>query len=330
VPEPGPGEVLIRVHAVGVNGWDVRARAGLTPAIPGRPGMSLPFQPGREAAGVIAAVGEGVQAFKPGDRAAVMPSPSCGRCHYCAKRATNLCIARELPGHSAPGTSAEYVVAAADAVLPVPDTVDDIQASTILWAYGTALHMVRVGDIRVGDAVVVTAASSAMGIACIQVARLAGAGLVIGLTRSPAKHQAILDSGADAVFDHQDPETANKIRGMARAIGADLVLDNYGSQELITFGTDVLDLGGRLVMIASDLNSIDGTMGYSPFRMVGKEISMRGSRGQTRWEQEAVMQMAARKQISMPVAEVLPLSDIQLGHELQEKAAHVGKIVLTL
>src|SRR4051812_13280757 len=123
VPTPGPGQVLMRVRAAGVSGWDLRARAGNAPQIPGRPPPSLPFQPGREGAGEIAEVGPGVTAWTTGDRVVLMPSPSCGTCAYCTKRASHMCIARELPGHSAPGACAQYVVAAGDAVLPTPDSL---------------------------------------------------------------------------------------------------------------------------------------------------------------------------------------------------------------
>jgi len=170
VPEIGPREVLVRVRAIGVNGWDVRARSGLAPQIPGRPPTPLPFQPGREAAGEIAAVGEQVREWSAGDRVVLLASPSCGQCAYCTKRATHLCVTRELPGQSAPGTSAEYVVAAADAVTATPPNLSDVEALPIAWAYGTALHMLDVAELRVGDAVVVTAAASAMGVACVQLA----------------------------------------------------------------------------------------------------------------------------------------------------------------
>lgn len=329
VPDVAPHQVLVRVKAVGVNGWDVRARSGLAPRIPGRPPTPLPFQPGREAAGEIVALGSNVTTRTVGERVVLLASPSCGTCMYCTKRATNLCVARELPGQSAPGTYAEYVVAAADAVTPTPPNLTDEQVVPIVWAFGTALHMINVAELRVGDAVVVTAAASAMGVACMQLARVAGAGLVIGLTRSEAKHERLRQAGADVVFDHADPETIAKIRALVPGIGVDVVLDNHGSQELVDFGLDVCDLGGRFVMIASATERLGDSVAIDPLKMIGKHLSVRGCRSSTRWEQEEVLRMAGRGQISMPIAEVLPLSDVRAAHQHQADAAHVGKIVLT-
>jgi NADPH:quinone reductase-like Zn-dependent oxidoreductase len=330
VPEPGPGEVLIRVRAAGISGWDLRARAGRAPQLPGRPPLTLPFQPGREGSGEVAAVGSGVDALVVGDRVVLLPNPSCGRCHYCTKRDTHMCVMRQLPGHSVMGACAEYVVAAAEAVLRTPETVDDVQACTVVWAYGTALHMLEKGEMRVGDSVLVTAASSSMGIACLQLAKLAGAGVVIGLTRAESKHQALIANGADVVLDHRDPSTPGEIRRLIGAVGVDLVLDNYGSQELIDFASDAIDLGGRLVLIASEAAGVDDTVSVSPLRMIGKEMSVLGSRGATRREQEVALQLAARGQVWMPIAEIIPFSEVRRGHELQAACAHVGKIVLSV
>src|SRR5579859_5942639 len=74
VPQPGPGEVLIRVRAAGISGWDLRARAGRAPRIPGRPPLTLPFQPGREGAGEVAAVGPGVDTLAVGERVVLLPN----------------------------------------------------------------------------------------------------------------------------------------------------------------------------------------------------------------------------------------------------------------
>jgi NADPH:quinone reductase len=249
---------------------------------------------------------------------------------YCTKRATHLCIARQLPGHTLPGTHAEYVVAAADAVVPTPANLSDEAAVPIVWAYGTALHMINVAELRIGDAVLVTAAASAMGIACMQLARLAGAATIIALTRSEAKHERLREAGADLVLDHRDPDAISTIQRLVGAIGVDVVLDNHGSQELVNFGLDAADLEGRFVMITSEAERLGDTVAIEPLRMIGKHMSIRGCRASTRWEQEEVLRMAGRGQISMPIAEVLPLSEIRAAHEHQAASAHVGKIVLTV
>lgn len=330
VPEVGPGEVLIRVTCLAVNGWDTRARAGNAPQIPGRPPTPLPFQIGREAVGEIVAVGSGVRTRTVGDRVMLLPQRSCGRCVYCQKHGSHLCVGRELPGQSAAGLFADYVLAREEDVLRTPDNLTDQQAVPILWAYGTALHMMHVAELGIGDTVLVTAAASSMGVACIQLAKLAGASTVIALTRSAAKHPALVEAGADAVVDHRDPGAADDIRKLVPEMGVDVVFDNHGGQELLDFSMDVLDLGGRYVLISSEATTFGNSLGIDPLRLIGKHISLRVCRSATHRDQETVVRLAEKGKIAMPIAEVVPLAEVARAHELQERSAHVGKILVCL
>ncbi len=106
-----------------------------------------------------------------------------------------------------------------------------------------------------------TAAASSMGVACIQLAKLAGASTVIALTRSAAKHPALIEAGADAVVDHRDQGAADEIRKLVPEMGVDVVFDNHGGQELLDFSMDVLDLGGRYVLISSEATSFGNSLG---------------------------------------------------------------------
>ena len=90
------------------------------------------------------------QGERSAERVVLLSNPSCGRCPYCVKRGTHLCVARELPGHTAPGAYADYLVVAEDAILPTPADLSDHEAAPILWAYGTALHMLDVAQFRGG------------------------------------------------------------------------------------------------------------------------------------------------------------------------------------
>jgi NADPH:quinone reductase-like Zn-dependent oxidoreductase len=205
-PSPGPGEILVRVRAIAVNRWDLRWRSGHAPQVPGRPAPSLPFQLGREGAGEIVAVGTGVIDRSVGQRVILLASPACGRCAYCDRGQGSLCTAVEIPGHTRFGSYAEYVAVPADEVFAVPDGLTFVELAPLLWAYGAAQHMVNLARVGVGDVVVVTAAASAMGVAGMQLSRLAGAKHVIGLTRSPQQHDALRAAGADVVLDRLQAE----------------------------------------------------------------------------------------------------------------------------
>ena len=156
-PAAGPGEVLIRVAAAGVNFSEVSRRAGDSPLMPG---MSLPMVPGYECAGVIEAAGEGVADFKPGDR---------------------------VIGRALPHTYMEYVAAPAARVYKLPDGVDLTEAATVVSGLTMAWQaLVHCAKVQAGDTVFVHAVGSGTGIACVQVAKLKGA-TVIGTASSDDK-----------------------------------------------------------------------------------------------------------------------------------------------
>jgi NADPH:quinone reductase-like Zn-dependent oxidoreductase len=141
VPETGPDEVLIRVHATSVTNWDLRYRRGELTSPPGRQPLPLPFQLGREAAGEVALVGENVARFKVGDRVVQMTCPACGHCAYCKRGLDNLCIDIGLPGHQRFGGYADYVCRRQTEVLPAPDGIPFEKLACAMWSYSTAWGM---------------------------------------------------------------------------------------------------------------------------------------------------------------------------------------------
>ena len=172
-PEAGPGEVLIEVAVAGVNFADVGMRAGM---MGGPHAVELPYTPGFEAAGVVAAVGEGTEGFAEGDRvAAVLPA----------------------------GGYAEYALAPAEAVVRVPDGAGFADASALLvqglTAYGVLHDSARVGE---GDAVLVMAAGGGVGTLAVQLAKLAGAGTGVGAAGSRGKLDLALSLGVDRAVDY--------------------------------------------------------------------------------------------------------------------------------
>jgi NADPH:quinone reductase-like Zn-dependent oxidoreductase len=332
-PKPGPGEVLVRVRAIAVNNWDLRWRSGHAPQVPGRPAPSLPFQLGREGSGEIVALGPGVRDRSVGERVVLLASPACGHCLYCDRGQGSLCVGVEIPGHTRFGFYAEYVAVHSADVFAVPDDGPGCdRLAPILWAYGCAQHMVNLARVGVGDVVLVTAAASAVGVAGMQLARLAGAGLVIGLTRSPDKHDGIRAAGADVVLDHRDPDAVAHVRSHCDGrVGADVVLDNYGSEELVQFAINTAGLGGRIVLAATPAkNPLVDTVAIPSAVVFMKHLSILGSRGATRGEQRHVLDLAVRGKISMPVVQTLPFEQIAAAHTAQAEAKHVGKIVLTV
>ena len=170
-PEPGPGQILVEVKAAGINFADIMAREGMYPAAP-----PPPFVLGMEAAGIVAAVGEGVTNFKSGDRAAaIVPT----------------------------GGYAEYALADAATAAPVPDALGFPEATALLIQGLTAHGLLTraVPEIK-GKSVLISAAAGGVGSLAIQVAKLLGAGTVIGLASTDAKRAKVKELGADFAVDY--------------------------------------------------------------------------------------------------------------------------------
>ena len=198
-PGPGPGEVLIEVAVAGVNFADVGMRAGM---MGGPHALELPYTPGFEVAGVVAAVGAGAEGVAEGDRvAAVLPA----------------------------GGYAEYAVAPAGSVVPIPEGVGFADASALLvqglTAYGVLHDSARIGE---GDAVLVMAAGGGVGTLAVQLAKLAGAGTVVAAAGSRGKLDLALSLGADRAVDYTGEGWADEVVEATGGLGADVVLECVG------------------------------------------------------------------------------------------------------
>lgn len=164
VPVPGDNQVLIKVKATSVTGWDYVYRNQMVKPIPGRGALPLPQQLGREASGDIALVGKNVRGFAPGDRIVTLVSPACGSCPFCQRGFDNLCIRTDLPAHTSFGGYAEYIVRDQQSILHAPDNLSYDQLACILWSYGTVLNMIDGrAQLCAGESVLITGASGGDG-----------------------------------------------------------------------------------------------------------------------------------------------------------------------
>ncbi|MEV1174790.1 zinc-dependent alcohol dehydrogenase family protein [Nonomuraea sp. NPDC049784] len=197
--EPGKGEVLIRVDAIGLNRAEANFRAGAYVYQPNLPGSQI----GYEAAGVVEAVGEGADGFALGD--AVSAVPTFLMTEY--------------------GTYAESAVLPAHALVHRPDGVDAVTGAATWMAYTTAYGLlVEFGGVRPGDTVLINAASSSVGLASIQVANHIGA-IPIATTRTSAKKQRLLDAGAAHVIATEEEDLVKEIHALTGGQGVKLAID---------------------------------------------------------------------------------------------------------
>jgi len=293
-PEPGPGEVLIRLRAAGVNPVEAYIRAGQYAALP-----SLPYIPGSDGAGEVAAVGEGVTRLRPGDRVYV---------------------------HGAP-TYAEFTVAREDAVWPLPGNLTFEQGAGIGVPYLTAYRALHfVGRARPGDWVLVHGASGGVGTAAMQLAAAAGLN-VVGTAGSPEGVAYVESLGAGPAVLHDDLDQAVALTG---GRGFDVILEMAAHQSLGKV-LPCLARGGRAVVIGSR-----GSAEITPRDLMAREASVVGMMRAGGGEEELrrIHQALApllRSGLAAPrVGRTLPLAQAADAHRAILERGFYGKLVLTM
>ena len=310
VPTPvaGPGQVLVRIAAAGVNRADALIRKGVYHRA-GRP----PLIPGVEAAGVVAAVGQGVTGVEVGQR--VMA----------------------LDGVNAPGFYAELAVVPATQVTVLPDGVGLTEAATLPVAWLSAWYCLRhLARVTKEDTVVVKAAASGVGSAAVQIAAETGA-RVIALAGSAEKAAWAGEFGAHVTVDtsaHPDDAEVEEVLRLTEGHGADVVLDTVGGR---AFARSLRQVGhgGRVVALANvalEPSTVD-TRDFYPknaailgFQLTNLQIHGYDPRNDLRELAERVASGAYR----VPVETVVPLEQARTAHELLERRSNRGKIVLAV
>jgi len=217
-PQPGPGQVLVRMHVVGINPVETYIRAGTYPRKP-----ALPFTPGNDGAGVIEEAGDDVK-LRPGDRVYTAGSIS--------------------------GTYAEYALCNAAQVHPLPTNVSFAQGAAIGTPYATAYRgLFHRADAKPGETVLVHGASGGVGIAAVQLAR-AGGLRVFGTAGTDRGRDLVREQGAHDVFDHGAPDYLARIMDATSGKGIDIILEMLAN---INLGKDLTILAprGRVVVIGN-------------------------------------------------------------------------------
>lgn len=256
LPEPGPGQVRVRLAAAGVCHSDLSLSNG-TMRVP------VPAVLGHEGAGTVLSVGEGVTHVAPGDGVVLNWAPSCGSCHHCGIGEVWLC-ANALAGAGSiyavtedgtelhPGLNvaafAEETVVAANCVLPVPDGVPLTDAAllgcAVLTGYGAVHHSARV---REGESVAVFGVGG-VGLATLQSARIAGASTIVAVDVSPEKESLARQAGATEYVVASDT-TAKEIRKLTGGQGADVSVECVGRAATIRTAWDSTRRGGRTTIV---------------------------------------------------------------------------------
>ena len=298
-PEPKPGWVLIKVHAVGINFADTLFRQGQYLMKP-----NLPDIPGLEAAGVVEAVGEGVTHVKPGMRVATIGIK----------------------------TYAEYCTASAAQVMPLPEHVSFEEGAAFPIQTLTAYHMLHTShQTTPGQTVVVHSAAGGVGIVAVQIAKAAGA-RVIGTVSNNSKFDLVKQYGADEVINYEAQDFSEEVLKLTNKRGVDVILDAVGKPTLEK-GLRCLAPFGHLVLYGRAGGIPDPVNLMSLFQKSAKVsgfvlYTVSSMPDKHREGIEKSFQLMKDGKLKLLIGKSFPLADAAEAHKLMESRGSVGKLVL--
>lgn len=304
VPIPGAGEVLLEVYAASVNRPDVQQRRGLYPPPPGVTDI-----PGLDAAGRVAAVGEGVQTLAVGDAVCALANG---------------------------GAYADYVVVPAVQCMPLPRGLSFIEAASLPEALFTAWNnIIWLGRLAPGETLLVQGGASGVGLAGIQMAKLLRGARVFATAGSAEKLEACTAAGADAAFNYRDDWTA-EIRQRAGEHCIDVALDGQAGS-YVQAQLDLMAPDGRLVFIASHQSA---TAEVNIRDLVRRRLTVTGSTLRPRPPEykakiatalvDAVWPLLADGRMTTRIHAVFSLADVRDAHALLDANQQIGKVVLAM
>jgi NADPH:quinone reductase-like Zn-dependent oxidoreductase len=306
-PKPGPGEVLVRLHASALNHLDVWIRKGL-------PSVPKPRILGADGAGVVEALGDGVTGLEPGERVVLNPGIETGggRIH--------------VIGEHGDGTNAELIAVPATNVHPIPDRLSFEQAAAFPLVFETAYRMlVTRAGLQEGEWVLAWGIGGGVSTAALAIAKALGARVLV-TSSSDAKLERARELGADVTVNHATGDVKAAVQEATEGRGIDVVVENVGEATWAT-SLQVAAPGGRITVCGA-------TSGPNPpaalHRIWWKQLSILGSTMGTGEDFTGAYELVASGRALPVVDSVLPLEEIRAAHERLEAGEQVGKIVLTI
>jgi len=316
-PQPRKDQVLMRVRACSLNHLDVWARKGL-------PGVKLPHILGSDIAGEVVEVGEYVGGFKAGQRVLLSPMHFCGHCEKCIAGMQNQCREFTVLGNGVDGGNCELFAAPGANVIPIPDSLDFNQAASAPLVFLTAWHMLvgRAG-IHPGQTVLVLGASSGVGIAAIQIARLFHC-RVITTAGDETKLAKARELGADYGINHYQQKISEEVRKITNKEGVDVVIEHVGAA---TWDESVKSLrsGGTLVTCGATTGP---AVSIDLRHLFARQLTLLGSYMGTMQELHEVLGHVFAGRLKPVLDRAFPLKEIRAAHEYLEKSQMFGKIVV--
>ena len=319
IPDPAlrADHVLVRVKACSLNHLDVWVRKGL-------PGVKLPHILGSDVAGEVVEAGEYVSGFRAGQRVLLSPMHYCGHCAKCVAGIQNQCRAFTVLGNAVDGGNCELIAAPAANVIPIPDSLDFNQAASVPLVFVTAWHMlVGLAGMRAGQTVLVLGASSGVGIAAIQIAKMFHC-RVITTAGDETKLEKGRALGADFGINHYKQKISDEVRKITTKEGVDIVVEHVG---VATWDESMkaLKTGGTLVTCGATTGP---NVAIDLRHLFARQLRLLGSYMGTMGELHEVLGHVFAGRLKPVVDRTFPLSELRAAHEYLEKSQMFGKIVV--
>jgi D-arabinose 1-dehydrogenase-like Zn-dependent alcohol dehydrogenase len=311
IPEPGPGEVLVKVAFCGICHSDLSLINGTFP-----PQLPVITQ-GHEASGTIAMLGAGVTGWAEGDRVIVAAGRPCTACPNCRRGDIANCLRIQLMAFAYDGAWAEYTVAQAVGLTRVPDNVPLEHAAILADAVSTPFGaVVRTGKVGIGESVGVWGVGG-VGTHIVQLARLVGAVPVIAVDIKPAVLERAIELGADHAFDARDERLGDKIAELTGGRKLDVAFDAVGLKSTFEQALDCVTVGGRLVSVGMSAEA--PTVGpTSLFGVMQKRVLGHLGYQNVDIETLATLVSSGRLDISRSITDIVSLDDVRVGIEMLE------------
>jgi NADPH:quinone reductase-like Zn-dependent oxidoreductase len=312
-------QVLIRVRACALNHLDLFVRAGI-------PGMkfSMPHILGSDIAGEVVAVGDLCERVKPGWRVLLAPGVSCRQCEQCLSGRDNFCRKFTNLGYGVDGGNTELLAVHEYSVIQIPDDMPFEEAAAAPLVFLTAWHMLMGrAELQAGEDVLVLAASSGVGMAAIQIAKLFHC-RVIATAGGEVKMAKARELGADHVIDHYQQDISAEVKKITGKRGVDVVVEHVG---VATWQKSLESLcpGGRLVTCGAT-TGFDARVDLR--FLFSKQWSLLGSFMGSLGELHQVLKFVFRKQLRPVIDRVYPLAEIAEAHRYLENKEQFGKVVV--
>ena len=319
-PQPGPGEVLVRLEAAALNHVDLFVREGL-------PGLEpeLPHILGSDGAGEVAALGEGVQEWAMGDKVVINANLCLEEDEFTRAGQENLCKHWELLGETVRGTYAELVAVPAGNLVRRPDDFPAGDAAASALVYLTAWHsLVSKGGLQAGETVLIVGASGGVNSASIQVAKHMGAEvLVVGSSQTKLELAEAL--GADQLIDRSKEDWSQAAYRLTKKRGVDVVVDNIGST--FPLSMRAARKGGRIL----NVGRTGGHLVEIDVRYIfGKQLSLIGSTMGSKRDFAEVMGLVFAGKLKPVVDRHYPLKEAAHAQARLEGGQQMGKLILDI